>query len=621
MSSSASRPLPPSPPPAASGWHASLFGALDGASSNIPLSLGCATLVFLHLGPTALASGLFATMMALVVIHLATIGSQRPVIYSARIFEATTIAAMMDQVVTRLPAWGLPDTEGVRLACFCLVGAGAGLAVGVLYVLRADRLTRFIPAPVFAGFSNSIALALLISQSGALWQLVSQAPSLPVVVSIGSASLLTALLLHRWRPRWPSAAAALAAGLIVSLGWLALGHPVPTVGTGSVALALPFALADFKALADPAVQLRPALQYLVAYAAILGIMIFINTTMTAQALARIDDRRHASRRDTVLEVACIALGGLAGSAPLSGGIMASTGVTRTTTITPKVIGLTAVTMALTYFSGVLGWVPLVAVCTALLWQAWFLADRPSLRLLVDWLRWRPMASNAREDLALIVAVTASAVFVNMVAAVFIGLLLGLVLFAVRNARQAVRQVWTGRQLSSNCARSREDLRLLAEHGDAIRIFELEGNLFFGVADSLEHALVEGSRAMSSVVVDWSRVRHVDTSVALAVAQFERKVREHGLHPIHAAVDPLAGAIGPALYPYLPSARFAPDLDRGLELAENDLIQAVGRNPSHEATALLESAVLFAGLNEAEQAHVEAAMEQKLFDAGEVIVEA
>ena len=46
------------------------------------------------------------------------------------------------------------------------------IAAGALYLLHADRFTRLIPSPVFVGFSNSIAVALFVSQSRALWDLV-----------------------------------------------------------------------------------------------------------------------------------------------------------------------------------------------------------------------------------------------------------------------------------------------------------------------------------------------------------------------------------------------------------------------------------------------------------------
>ena len=75
-----------------------------------------------------------------------------------------------------------------------------------------------------------------------------------------------------------------------------------------------------------------------------------------------------------------------------------------------------------------------------------------------------------EDLVVILCVMAASLLINMVAALFVGLVLGLLLHAHRNTRKPVQRVLTGRQLSSNCARSRGELELLARHADGIRVF-------------------------------------------------------------------------------------------------------------------------------------------------------
>jgi hypothetical protein len=66
---------------AATGWRAHLaavLGAVEGSAASVPLSLGCATLVFSRLGPDLVGSAVLATMLALAFIHLMTAGSSRP---------------------------------------------------------------------------------------------------------------------------------------------------------------------------------------------------------------------------------------------------------------------------------------------------------------------------------------------------------------------------------------------------------------------------------------------------------------------------------------------------------------------------------------------------------------
>ena len=100
---------------ARSGWRGAatqVFGALEGAAAAIPTSLGCALIVFGRVAPDLVANGVFATMLGLVAIHLLTAGSTRPVCFAARIFEATTLAAMIEQLAPQLAGWGLEDVDG-----------------------------------------------------------------------------------------------------------------------------------------------------------------------------------------------------------------------------------------------------------------------------------------------------------------------------------------------------------------------------------------------------------------------------------------------------------------------------------------------------------------------------
>jgi SulP family sulfate permease len=349
-------------------------------------------------------------------------------------------------------------------------------------------------------------------------------------------------------------------------------------------------------------------------------MIFLNTTIAGQVMTRLDARINRSPRDAMATVAGVILAGIAGSPPLSGSEHSCLAARRRAPLSPLLLGFVALVAVAVYLSGILGWVPLAAVCGTLLSEAWLMFNRPSIHLLADWLRRRSLGPNAREDLALIGAVTATAVLVNMVAAVFVGLVLGLVLFAARNARRPVRYVWSGRELASNCARSRADMQLLAEHGGSVRVFELEGDLFFGAADSLERTLSKHSEGAASVILDWSRVRHIDTSVTLSVAQFDRKAREGGLAPIHGGAK-RDSHVGSVLMQHMPDARFTTDLDRALEQAENDLIEANRSAQAQEGTSLLEASALLCGLDEAERTLLESLMMHKLFRAGESIVRA
>ncbi len=616
MTPSSFNPLQSTADQPVAGWGRCTVGALEGAAFTLPVSLACVTLVFSRIGPGMLATGVFATLMGLVLVHLSGSLNARPVLYSARFFESTTIAAMLDQDIALMGAWNLVDTSGTRLALLGVIGAGAGVVFGALYILRADRFTRFIPAPVFAGFSTSIGLLLLFSQVRGLGNLLANDSAPAVIALIALASLVVTFAVRRLRPRWPAAALGLAAGLLIGLGWVATGHSTPMVAGAAGPTTLPVFLADFQALIAPDVQGWLLARSVVIDAMILGAMMFINTNLAGQA-ATLEDRR-SGRRGNLVTAATVTLAAILGSAPVSATMQSTLTAMRHVALGPRVLVASAAILAAVYASGVLGRVPLAAVCGALLCEAWFMADRPSLALLSQWAKGHPLAANAREDLSLVAAVTATAVLFNMVAAVFAGLLLGLVLFATRNARRPVRHVWTGAQMASNCARPRADLRVLAAHGAAIKIVELEGDLFFGTSEGLERMLHSGCRGAEAIILDWSRVHHVDTSIAIAVARFERDVRRQSVMLVHAGAEAQAGNVRGELLRHIPSAHLEPDLDHALEQAESDLVARYSTSRGSESTTMQEALSLFRGFDAREIAQLEAAMQQRLYRAGENI---
>ncbi|WP_048439339.1 cyclic nucleotide-binding domain-containing protein [Caenimonas sp. SL110] len=614
-------PAAPAIPPRS--WRGSVGSAMEGSAFLIPGSIGSAVLIFSHVSPDILGSAVLALMLGLLLIHLSQAFSTRPILYSARFFESTTLAAMMDQVVIHLPVWGVADTPGTRLALLCLIGGCAGLWVGALYLMRADRLTRYIPAPVFAGFSNSIALALLFSQTEMLLDLVMEPNAIMPVVTMVAVVLATGLALRRWRPRWPAAALALSTGVLVGLGWKFLGTAMPTVGAGgTLTLVLPVALADFQALRQSGALWSIAVS-VAGHSAILGAVIFINTTIAAQVMTLADGRRRDSRASTAIGTAALQFViGMIGCAPLSGAPQASTAATRYQPLGAQALVLCGLAAALVYLSGATTWLPVAALCAALLCEAWFMVNPRSLTLMGNWIMRRPMDPNSREDLALITAVTGAAVLFNMVAALLVGLMLGLVLFAVRNARKPVRNVWTGAQLHSNCARSTGDMRVLARHGGDILVFQLEGDLFFGAADQLETEVIAGLAPATCAVIDWTRVRHIDSSVAHAAMRIHQAAQARSMPLWHAGADMHGGNVASVLERQLPGARFVDDLDHALEQAENHVLQVNTPQASDaEATAFIQAVNLFRGLDEREQSFLMDTMQHRQYQPGERIVSA
>ncbi|HYD76650.1 cyclic nucleotide-binding domain-containing protein [Ramlibacter sp.] len=614
-------PLEPATANGSTGLAAGFSAALNASAFSIPLSLGAVAVVYGRHAPGLLSAAVLATLLGLALVQLAGLGAHRPVLYSARFLEATTAAALLDSVAARLPAWGVADTPEVRVAALLALVACAGVAMAALYLVRANRLTRYIPTPVYAGFSNAIAIALLLSQSSVLmaaWHAPDREPL--IAMAIAAIVLATGFAVRRWLPRWPAAATALGLGLLLGAALLAAGRPVAMVGTASADLSLPWFAADFRAFA--AAPWLAVAGLLAGYAAILGAVMFLNTSLSAQMLSHQDDLLHDKPKRLAMSALAVGFGGLLGSAPISGSMQTSLVASRTARLGPHVAAPVMLIALAVAFSGLLGWIPIAAVAGALLCEAWFMLDRPSLRQLGQWLRRVPLRADARENLSLVAAVTATAVVLNIVAAVVAGLLLGLVLFAARNARRPARAVLTGAQVSSHCARSRAELQVLAQHGESLRIVEPEGDLFFVSVERLEQLFRSVLHQASCVVVDWSRVRSVDISVIEAVAKMGRLAAARGVPLFH--VDPARASPEVAMALQLPArggGPVLPDLDHALEQAENHLLALHGREGGNAATAQFDVMPIDRELDPDEKMLLQASMTHGLYRAGEVVMTA
>jgi sulfate permease, SulP family len=608
--------------------RAALCAALDGSASAIPVTLGGVVLVYAQFPAQYLGYGVFAALCALVLVHLAGAASTRPMVAAARLFEASTLAAMLAQMRQLFPAWGLPAQPQaqaeVLLALLCITGALAGLTCALLYALRAHRFTRLIPAPVYAGFANSIAVLLVLSQAQGLWRLWEQGQSAAALAVVMAAALGVGVVARRWVPRWPASALVLAAGAAVGLAQWAAGLHTPMLAQPGAAWVLPWQVADFSALWAAGVHTRALAQTVLASGALLGVMLFINMTVANETLTQIDNRRASVRQHMLVALAC-GVGAAWGAVPIAPSQQASLAAARSRGLSPQVPLGVALVVLLVAASGVLGWVALAAVAAATLCDAYYLADRPSLQLARQRLLGLRLSAHQMEDLALVMVVTVAAVAVNAVAAVLVGFVLGLMLFALRNAQKPVRHVRTGAQQQSNCARNRYELAQLALDGHRIKVLELERELFFGAVGSLEQSLKESLQEAHAVVLDWSQVRHVDSSVALALVRFEAQAAQANVNTWHAGAHLQPGNCAALLAQYLPHTQQMPDLDHALEAAENHVIALRAAQQQATTGALPPELAwgdaathFFDGLSEAQRDVTQRLMRYRRFNKGDVI---
>jgi MFS superfamily sulfate permease-like transporter len=272
-------------------------------------------------------------------------------------------------------------------------------------------------------------------------------------------------------------------------------------------------------------------------------------------------------------------------------------------------------------SGLLRLVPLAGICGLLLFDAWISFDRPSFRLGWLWLRGHRPALTDKEDLATVALVALTAVAFGLMTGVAIGVFVGLLLYAWRNGRRLTRTMATGASLQSNCARSRADLALLAEHADRVRFVALDGALYFGAASTLQSLLREQFGPGRFVVVDWSHVVSADSTVANAFARLAAEAQASGTQLAVSGLPAAGRELGDTLRASGISGHIFPDADRALEWAENGVIASASPEQASDATSLREALSLMRGLSREHREALNELLEQRFVRAGEIIFSA
>jgi sulfate permease, SulP family len=524
------------------------------------------------------------------------------------------------QLQPRLLGWGLPDTPAVLLALMCVLSAISALIRAALFMLQADRFTRLIPAPVFAGYAISVSAIVLISQSERLWSFARAGHPLLALLLIGLASAGVALWVSWRKPSWPAAALGLLAGALTGLVCAFYMPGVLTVMSfAALGWQWPFQLADFSALVGANVAFAPLLQALLLHGALIGVSAFLNTSLANETVSQLDDRYAKPWQHGALSL--VGLGaGLLGSVPMSASNQSSAAALRSGALGGRKVMLAALICGLLALTGLFNHIALAAVATVMLVDAFFMADRPALKQAWQWLRGKALNQAQKEDTWLVMIVTFSAVALNAIVGVFVGLMFGLLLFAKRNARHPVRFEWTGLQLSANANRDAVENQVLAQHGQRICILELESELFFGSVRSLDETLLRATQGASVLVLDWSRVRHVDSSVALSLSRWRRHEQSQQISTIHAGAGLRPGNASDFLDQHAISSeqRFK-DLDHALEQAETLVIEQFLELASDAEDADDSVLPLFIGLSDPQLRLLDMSLPQQLIRAGELLI--
>jgi sulfate permease, SulP family len=165
-----------------------------------------------------------------------------------------------------------------------------------------------------------------------------------------------------------------------------------------------------------------------------------------------------------------------------------------------------------------------------------------------------------------------------VLAVFIGIMLAVLLFAVRMSRSNIRRLYRCDTVRSRRYRDPAELEVLHVKGASVLVIELQGALFFGTADRLAQIVdSETAKATSAVLLELRRITEIDSTGARILSDIDAALGARGVK----LALVLSGRTETAarLADIFQRDRFFPDIDRAIEWAEDDLLRNAGTGMS------------------------------------------
>ena len=568
---------------------------------EVVLAVAFAALVFAGATPARLGDGigLYLVAAALTLGFLAWRAGMRGVVGSVQDAATAVLSILALSTATKainimricqtssVGRCEVPDVFLTVVAATLVVTVSCGAIFLLLGTFRLGNLVRFIPYPVVGGFL-----------AGTGWLLFKAGIYIASGVELHLRTfelLVSPVTLKRWVP-------ALAFGVILLLAVRRVKKPlvIPIVlGIGIVLFAIgmlvtgssidaakhgrwllgpfesarlwqPWTLraitgADWSAVLDQWAGILTAV-----FVATLAIS--FNISGTEVVLHRDLETNRELRDAGVLNVVSGALGGIPGYHALSLSALA-----ERMNVNARAAGLVAALVplaAVVFGAAFIELIPRMIVGGVLVFLG--------LAFIVEWV-WDKRLSLPPFEYAIVLVILATIIGRDFVTGVVVGLVLAGILFAVNYGRiELVREVAFGETYHSNVDRPPGERAALRAMGDRVQILRVNGFVFFGSANSLLERIRKRVEAapLRFLVIDLRRVTGVDSSGVVAFVKVTHLAEAYGFEVVFTgASDPVRKQLSQGgVVASEGIVRFEPDLDRGLQRCEEDLLEGAAAEP-------------------------------------------
>ncbi len=614
-----------------------LFGGLISVSLAIPLSVGYGMFAFTALGDSYFAYGALAGLYAAITVGVVCVGlgDRTTTVYAPRVTTTFLLGALLyDLVHSDAEVLRGGNVHLIVIAFFSIIFLG-GVFQALFGLARLGSLIRFAPHPVMAGLQNAAAALLFLVQLGDVCGFDHNIPFKAVLghlAEVKPLSLAVALVTFvvMWKARVvttkiPPLLVGLGVGTVLYFALVLTGFGAqlgPVIGLPvAVESPTPYrAVADQIHLGDFAELLPFIVSGAFALAIVAAIDALLCVKLVAPAGAKKADGNQLLMRLGIGNVLSACVGGITSGINIGPSLANRTFGAKTSL--SVLINVTVLLLMSSVLFPIVSYIPRVVLSATIMVIAVQHIDPWSIDLVR---RIGTSASRHRGlmllDLLVVAVVAALSVIINIVTAVFLGIVIAIALFIVRMSRSNIRRRYSCDKIHSRKARTPEEAALLEKRGGDILGLELQGVLFFGSAEMLSDDIERASAAgLHTIILDLRRVTEIDATGARILADIQVSLARKNQHLVLALAknsETAARLSEAGIIEAMGAGCLFEDIDRAMEWAEDELIRTDAKDTKSDEIPLA-SVDLLSTLTSAELEAIEHHTRREIFPRGKII---
>lgn len=617
-------------------------GGLNAAILGLPGTITFGTVIFAPLGGQMAAIGILTCFIGAFLGGLlsALLGDSKVMISGPRSFAVVILAGLGSTVFQALSTeLGVTEATSITVVLILLTSFLSGFFQIVIGLLKLENSIKFIPFPIISALFNLSALVIILTQIWPLLGLSGQPSNLaiasflddikPLAIVVGFATISSLYLTKKYFAKVSPILVASSIGMMFhyplsNFGYSdLLGENLPNIDF-NLSTIEPF----FSVISPELSHLVIRFSYPIIISALsLAVLNSLSTLLCGLAIKQLTNHDISPNKELSGHGAANMI------ASLFGGV-ASTGKTGNTTVNIKSGAkgsASAVITALCYgliifaLTPLITYLPRAVLSGVAVYLSFGLFDSFGKKLLSIILRrQKVLFFDNLGNIAIVGSVLFIGIFYDTMMAIFAGLLMTIVEFVYKAANVSIGSIVSGQQRRSRVQRTETELKILTEKANNIVLLQLEGFLFFIVADQLAKDISkQAQQGVDYLILDVARISYLDQTGVTVLVQLFKQIQKQNKHLLFCGMNSSPqrnhrGNEWQLLLEGLPEDALFQDSDKALEWCENKTIFATQANKAN--IIRFEDCVLVEGLDSSQINVINQYFHTMDYQAGSVVIE-